>query len=685
LLLAQKHTPVARCAEALDLVQMLNTQREDTHMQQKLALWLIFAALFTGCGGTTTTPPTATPPSRSPAPTSAQPAAAATATLTSEEAILADMAVPPTKVPTAAPPPRTGLIEQISTDKAMYAPEQPVTIVVELHNRTGMPYEGQVALSFFHLGEEVTEQQAQPVEPLATDAAATLTFTWSPPAADFQGYLVEVQARDKAGTTTLDTAATAVDVSSDWRRFPRYGFVSRFDSQVDAADVIARLNRYHLNGIQFYDWQWQHHRPYSPDETWPDIAGRSIVRSVVNDLIDEAHRRNMLAMHYSLAFGAYDRYWADGSGAQVAWGLFTDGKGSYDPARQDFHPLPSGWSTGKLYLMNPGNPEWQEYIFGQQRQVFEHFAFDGWHIDTLGKRGDRWDWSAAPVDLAATYVPFTNNAKAALQRRVLFNAVGGYGQDEIAAGADVDFIYTELWEQDGTRTYADIVALAARARAKTDKALVFPAYMNRTAAQTAQGGSGFFNEASVRLAEAVIFAAGASHLELGDGNGMLSHEYFPSQKLVMSDSLKQAMVGYYDFLVAYENLLRDNVTSSLNPVAATSTPTSIDGQPGTVWALARARPGYTIVHLINLMTAKSNLWRDDLAVYSAPQVLTDLELKIYYTGELPAEARLWYASPDSDSGKALRLTYTAGRDDQGTFVACTVPRLEYWDMLWLEQ
>jgi dextranase len=389
-------------------------------------------------------------------------------------------------------------------------------------------------------------------------------------------------------------------------------------------------------------------------------------------------------MHYSLAFGAYDRYWDDGSGAQVAWGLFTDGRGGYDPSRQDFHPIPSGWATSKLYLMNPGNPEWQQYIFGQQQQVFENFVFDGWHIDTLGKRGDRWDWNGEPVDLAATYAPFTNNARAALQKRVLFNAVGGYGQDEIASGADVDFIYTELWEQDGTRTYADIVAQAARARAKTDKALVFPAYMNRTAAQTAPGGAGFFNEPSVRLADAVIFAAGASHLELGDGDGMLSTEYFPSQNLVMGESLQLAMVDYYDFLVAYQNLLRDDVTDSAGQVTVQGVPTSADGQQGTVWTLARIRPGATIVHLINLKSLPSNLWRDDLALYPPPETLADLELKIYYAGELPEGAQLWHASPDSDHGKAHSLPYTMGIDDQGTFITCTLPLLVYWYMLGLE-
>jgi dextranase len=195
-------------------------------------------------------------------------ATTSTATLTAVEALLAATAVPPTPEPTALPPP-TGVLEGVATDKAMYSPGEPVTITVDLLNRSGAPFAGEVALAFFHLGEAVAEEQLQPVDALTPDAASSLTFTWTPPATDFRGYRVEVQARDAAGATVIDTAATAVDVSSDWKRFPRYGFVSRFDGSVDPQAVMAALNRYHLNGIQFYDWQWQHHRPTRPRPPGP--------------------------------------------------------------------------------------------------------------------------------------------------------------------------------------------------------------------------------------------------------------------------------------------------------------------------------------------------------------------------------------------------------------------------------
>jgi len=602
--------------------------------------------------------------------------------MSAEEALLSGAVGPPTAMPTATPTPRTGLIERVTTDKAMYPPGTPVQISIELRNRTGATYDGSITLAFYHLAATVADEQSQPVAALGSDVTAIHTYTWTPPPDDFKGYWIEVRALDQGGTNALDTAATAIDVSSDWKKFPRYGFVSQFGAAVDAADVMAKLNRCHLNGIQFYDWQWQHHRPYSPDERWLDIANRQISRASVTALIDEAHRYNMVAMHYSLAFGAYDTYWQDGSDVKVEWGLF---KSSSNPTseQQDFHPLPNGWATSKLYLMNPGNPAWQEYIFAQQKQVFEHFAFDGWHIDTLGKRGDRWDANGKPVDLAATYARFTNNAKAALQKRMLFNAVGGYGQDKIAASADVDFIYTELWEQDGIRTYADILAQAARARAKSDKALVFPAYMNKALAQSGSGNH-FFNEASVRLADAVIFTAGAAHLELGDSEGMLSGEYFPSQPLVMSDTLKLAMQDYYDFLVAYQNLLRDGVSDSSNQVVLEGLVTSTEGQQGTAWTLVKTRAGVMIVHLINLTTIPSNEWRDSIGAYPVPGTLTNLALKVYYSGSLREGAKLSDASPDRDHGKAHELSYATGSDEHRSFVTATLPELQYWEMLWLD-
>ena len=78
---------------------------------------------------------------------------------------------------------------------------------------------------------------------------------------------------------------------------------------------------------------------------------------------------------------------------------------------------------------------------------------------------------------------------------------------------------------------------------------VLAAYLNYEAQE------GEFNTPSVLMADAVIFAFGGAHLELGEH--MLSSEYFPSTKLSVSSELESKLLEYYDFLTAYQNVLRD--------------------------------------------------------------------------------------------------------------------------------
>jgi hypothetical protein len=84
------------------------------------------------------------------------------------------------------------------------------------------------------------------------------TWTWQPPTDDFKGYLVELYINDSNQKSILGTIA--VDVSSDWTRFPRYGFVADFEEYGNAEQKTANiykemayLNRCHINGVQFQD------------------------------------------------------------------------------------------------------------------------------------------------------------------------------------------------------------------------------------------------------------------------------------------------------------------------------------------------------------------------------------------------------------------------------------------------
>ena len=59
---------------------------------------------------------------------------------------------------------------------------------------------------------------------------------------------------------------------------------------------------------------------------------------------------------------------------------------------------------------------------------------------------------------------------------------------------------------------------------------MFAAYLQRQDKKKAEPQTNYFNPPSVLLADATIFAAGAGHIELGDGSRMLSSEYFPAER-----------------------------------------------------------------------------------------------------------------------------------------------------------
>ena len=121
----------------------------------------------------------------------------------------------------------------VTTDKAVYAPGSTVVF-------TGDRSQSGLGVRYWHLGQVIRED-------LLEDSAS---WTWTPPSYDFQGYFVELIGKNAEGVLRT-VGSVAVDVSSDWTRFPRYGFLSKFGGVVPSkrASVIANLNRYHINGI----------------------------------------------------------------------------------------------------------------------------------------------------------------------------------------------------------------------------------------------------------------------------------------------------------------------------------------------------------------------------------------------------------------------------------------------------
>lgn len=548
-------------------------------------------------------------------------------------------------------------LSELKTDKALYNPGDQVAFTVELKENKE---NAKLGVVYKHLNQTIGEEEINIKE-------NRISWEWTPPKDDFKGYMVEVFLKD--GEKPLDHANIAVDVSSEWAKFPRYGYLADFyEIDKDQQEkVIDRLNRFHINGIQFYDWQYKHEKPLKTEngqlsDSWPDIANREVSRNTIEGYIGLAHEKNMKAMNYNLLFGAYEN--AGKEGVKKEWGLFKDPFHE----EQDMHPLPDNWASD-LYLYDPSNPGWQEILLGNEKEVFEKLEFDGWHVDQLGDRGTLWNYEGEKADLVSSYITFLEKAKSELDVPLVMNAVSQFGQIQIAAKAPVEFLYSELWDTHSTYQHLKDVIDQNSSLSKGKLNTVLAAYMNYDLSNS----KGEFNPPGVLMTNAVIFASGGSHLELGEN--MLSKEYFPHKNLKITENLDRDLVRYYDFLTAYQNILRDQVKDSDIEVGGQNV--SPEPKQGRIWGFAKEKEGKTIVHFINFTDAASMAWRDTDGTQPEPGDQENIEVEIFSDREVD---HAWLASPDYYKGSAIDLDF---KQKNGK-VTITLPSLKYWDMVVLE-
>lgn len=458
-----------------------------------------------------------------------------------------------------------------------------------------------------------------------------------------------------------------------------YGYLSYFPSQTSAASSaeVAWLNRYHVNYVQFYDWQWKHHWPLAgtvtnPASSWSDIANRSNYQQTVNDLLDACHGFGMKGMAYNLLYGAYADYLSDGSGVSAQWGLYDSAGGS-----QWSVAMPGGWATSALVMFNPSNTLWQSYLFNRENEMFSAYAFDGWHVDQLGDPGGlKYDSAGRTVDVWQTFVSFLNTGRSATGKRLIFNNVGTYGMFSVCSQTADDAVYVECWEANGQTTYNDLKTVIDNGLAwGAGKPVVLAAYVNRGKT------SGNFNPAGVLLCDAAIFASGGTHIELGDGGHMLCNEYFPNQTLSLTPALADTLTNYYNFIVNYQGWLYGGLTNCTNTISL-SVPANRLATTNAVWAFAKTGGGTHMLNLINLFGEGSINWRDNNGTYPVPTAQTNVAVK-YYCGTANIGS-VELASPDLD-GASTELVFTTGSDAGGSYVAFTVPRLVYWNIVLLRK
>ena len=349
-------------------------------------------------------------------------------------------------------------IDNFYPDKARYEPGGTVTLTAEISNPSPSDASGTLDLRIEHLGRFVIGDSRDVALPPA--GTATETFTFTAPDQDFTGYATSLSSGGG------NVVSTGLDISSTAVRFPRYGYISEFtpalrDQEVASISVLAR--EFHINMLQFYDWAWRHEKLIDFDnggiaDSWSDIFGRVNAWPVILDLVQTAHDYNVMALGYVMIYAARERY-AQLWPIEPAWGLFAN-----PDAADQLDVLFPFSGNPILFLFDPANAGWQDWIIGQYTQAVRLAGFDGVHIDQLGPRYNVYNGSGQPVDLPAAFPPFLKEAKKRLLANdpahavcafnIVDGAVDGWAVREVATSDSCDFLYSEIWYE--TNSYDDL-------------------------------------------------------------------------------------------------------------------------------------------------------------------------------------------------------------------------------------
>lgn len=565
-------------------------------------------------------------------------------------------------------------LHDVYTDKSCYDPGGRAVLISQVYNPGVEPLEAQVRYTVKHLGQVMDTLE----KTVTIDVADTeeVRMVWTAPEEDFTGYSVEVQVLQ--GEELLDYEMTAVDVSSDWNVFPRYGYLTKFGrrSYEETQELLTELSKYHINGLFYYDHIDRHDKPLAgtpddPAESWTNLANQEVYKSTIDDLIRVGHQLNMKSFSYNLIFGAYPDY--ESLGIQTEWGMFKD----RTHTEFDFHPLPTTWKASQIYLMDPANKGWQDYYIQAYKDFLSVFDFDGIQVDSLGARGyPIYDYNGNELQLDLRYSELLDRMTKELDTKIIFNAVSEYGQEDVASKVDLDIMFAEVWpwSHKSYNSLKDAVNNSRRLLGN-DRGVVLPAYMD----YDIKSNGGEFNLPGVLYTNAVIIASGGQHLELGD-NGMLSSEYYPGTTLKMSRDLVKATRNYYTFMTAYENVLRGGGLEEVTTRTYVNDEfCSLAGAQGEIWSFTKVKSekNLEVLHLINLQDVENLEWVDRNGTQTAPQVMTNVKVKQYV--QKPA-ASVLVASPDYQQGMMQEVPFTAGSDDKGDYIEFEIPHLEYWTM-----
>ena len=503
-----------------------------------------------------------------------------------------------------------------------FLPGETVTLLVEME--ASVPQNITLRLVIQHLTDHPTilEQKMW-----ISGGKQTVQINWTPPP-NPAGYSARVEILPPDADSRRQT--TAFDVLQSWTDFPRYGFLTDFSaSRPDPEAVLKKLTRFHINGLQFYDWQYRHDQLVAPTDDYVDPLGRAMSLTSVRRLVEAAHRYGMAAMPYLAIYAASAEFWR----AHPAWAL-------YDEAGK-----PIAFGENFLGLMNPsaGGP-WSGHLLAEGRRTLQMIPFDGLHIDQYGDPKQAWDAQENSVDLPRAFVEFIRSASEQHSgKAIVFNAVGNWPIEELAESA-VAFMYIEVWPPDVEYFQLANIVLNA-VRRSHGKAVVIALYLPAD------------RPANNLLADSVILACGGTRIEVGEDTRLLADPYFPKHEEI-SPELQTGLRLLSDFAVRNGEWLRPYALHrSEREVWSTgaSNPELISTDP-SILTVARQYPKTLVITLVNFNGLDSHQHWDES--HNSPVFCQHVPVKMQIFRR-PVKV-LWDCPENMDNVQELKFEYSDG-------------------------
>lgn len=481
--------------------------------------------------------------------------------------------------------------------------------------------------------------------PLATLKTRGGTLEWTPPAAGGYGVTARLGSQQ---------ASTALDAGTNWAEKPRYGFLSDFSpADRGQADRFETMARFHLNSLQFYDWMYRHSAYLPPTDEFVDPLGRTLSLSTVKEKIELGRRHGMASMAYTAVYGAPREFME----SHREWALY------------DLAGRPMDFGQGFLFIMNlePGSP-WAGHMVNEYRRIVTQLPFDGIHLDQYGdpKFGFRYPGGdgAVGVDVATGIAALIDATKEAVgpAKTVFFNDVNAWPISETAPTSK-DAVYVEVWPPNVMFNHLREI-IDRGSKLSGGKPVVLAAYISPE------------YEPSVLLTDAVIFALGGYHIELGEGAAMLADPYFPKYK-PMSPGLQAHLRRYYDVTVRYQAFLYGSDLVTWEPeVTVAGSRMLPGGYFNGVWPIGRENGHYRTLSLINLNGLADGKWNSPRQ--EPPTLLTDRTVTVAME---QAPRALYRIDPDGADQSPVPVAF-AYKDGLVTF---TLDSLSYWSLLVFEK